>query len=144
MNKEKAVQETLEFIENDLWDLSKVLDDLSDLVGKCCYKKSINHKESIMIQYQYLNAVKSLYMPKYEYLFLFIKNTGLRKGFIAYTQEYVKKWPDEKLNEDIFRNQYIYSKYGDTSDSLFQYDFYTVVDYLYEIIYLYKYLKENS
>lgn len=144
MNKEKVLQETIEFIETDLWDRSKMFVIFHDLIKSCCYRKTINHIDSTITQYKYLDTIKSLYLPKYEYLFLFIKNTKLKDDFIEYTREYIKKWPDDKLNEDVFRNQCIYSKYREVENKLFGWDFYTVIDYLYELIYMFKYLKENS
>lgn len=138
MNKELS-----DFIENDLWDRDKLFDIFRDLLNRACSKKTISHDESITLQYKYLDAVKSLYLPKYEYLFLFIKNTGLKDDFVKYTEEYIKKRPDNKLNEDTFRNQCIYTKYREAESKLFGWDFYTVIDFLYELIYMFKYLEEK-
>lgn len=130
-----------EFMKNELRDLEKVFDILAKEYKNYCYKNKdkISNEELMEDQYEYMDKIKSLYLPKYNYLFEFIKNTNLKKYFIEYTLDFLNKTPNDIPNEDTFRNQYLIKICpDDKTQNLFTYDFYTVIDYLFLIIKYYK------
>ena len=130
-----------DFIKNKIWDLEEVFDILAKEYKHYCHinKDKISNEDLMIDQYEYMDKIKSLYLPKYSYLFEFIKNTNLKKYFIEYTLDFLNKVPNDIPNEDTFRNQYLIKIYpDDKTQNLFTYDFYSVIDCLFLIIKYYK------
>lgn len=121
-----------QFITTTLWNRQKLFDTFSSE-----YKPSRDNPNKILFQCKYLDPIKSLYLPKYEYLYEFINNTKLKDQLIRYLEK------DDRPNEDGFRQFQVTEAKGNEKvinyiSSLYTWDFYTVVDFLCSLVKLYR------